>query len=114
MISLHKPLNDCVVVNVYYECLLRYESARASHTYLPCGIKNTFVISPPQQEMIGDARFGCGLKNDCVSIFDGVELDIGHFFLCDRVVVELTVLPKDVMFICLVCDEFGGERIHVA
>ena len=80
---------------------------------MPCGVENTFVISPPQQEMIGDARFGCGLKDDCVSVFDGLELDIGHFFLCDRVVVELPVLPKDVMFICLVRDEFVGERIHV-
>ena len=71
------------------------------------------MISPPQQEMICDAGFGCGLKDDCVPVFDGVELKIRHLFLCDCVVVELPILPKDVMFICLVSDEFGGERADV-
>ena len=87
--------------------------ACAFQTYLPRGVENAFVVSPSQQQMKCGARFGSGLKDDRVSIFDGVELDIGHFFLCDFVVVELSALPKDVMFICFVGDEFGSERIHV-
>ena len=87
--------------------------ACAFQTYLPRGVENAFVISPSQQQMKCGARFGSGLKDDRVSIFDAVELDIGHFFLRDFVVVELPVLPKDVMFICFVGDEFGSERIHV-
>ena len=63
--------------------------------------------------MICGARSSSGLKDDCVSIFDGVELDIGHFFLRYGVVVELLVLPKGVMFICFTGDEFGGESIHI-
>ena len=87
--------------------------ACAFQTYLPRGVENAFVISPSQQQMKCGARFGSGLKDDRVSIFDAVELDIGHFFLRDFVVVELPVLPKDVMFICFIGEEFGGERIHV-
>jgi len=71
------------------------------------------VISPPQQEMVFDARFGCRLKDDRVPVFDRAELKIRHLFLCDYIVVELPVLPKDIMFICLVSDEFGGERTDV-